>query len=124
MDDEDEKNLPPPNDKFEIVSVPLGSDQTIEVHHKTNLSNVLTQSMTIRFDQEGKYLAQGCHDGKIRIWNVNTGNESYVLNKDMEHPMPTMMVRWRPHQQERNKNVLLAVNADGSLQHWHMTSGK
>lgn len=71
--------------------------------------------MTIQFDPEGKYLAQGCHDGRIRIWNVSTGNESFQLNSNMEFPMPTMMVRWRPQKQLKTKNVLLTVNADGAL---------
>ena len=35
------------------------------------------------------------------------------------------MVRWRPAKSQAiTKNVILTVNADGSLQHWHTTSGK
>lgn len=39
--------------------------------------------------------------------------------------MPTTMVKWRPTNGPGiTKNVLISVNANGSLQHWHTTSGK
>ena len=39
--------------------------------------------------------------------------------------MPTMMVRWRPEASKAiTKNVILSVNANGALEHWHTTSGK
>ena len=50
----------------------------------------------------------------------------YSLNvaKD-ESGMPMTAVRFRPHSSaSKTKNVLLAVNSDGSVQHWHITSGK
>jgi hypothetical protein len=43
----------------------------------------------------------------------------------MEEPMPTTNVKWRPlNGPGVTKNVLISVNANGSLQHWHTTSGK
>jgi len=43
----------------------------------------------------------------------------------MEEPMPTLNLRWRPlNAPGVTKNVLLAVNANGEIQHWHTTSGR
>ena len=47
------------------------------------------------------------------------------MNTDMIDPMPTTQIRWRPATSMAvTKNVLISVNANGSLQHWHTTSGK
>lgn len=35
----------------------------------------------------------GCGDGSIRIFNVFTGKQSYVLNSNMDEPMPTTQIR-------------------------------
>lgn len=81
--------------------------------------------MCVRFDPHDKYLAQGRGDGTVVIWNVHSNKEAFVLNANMEEPMPMMMIRWRPAKSQAiTKNVILTVNADGSLQHWHTTSGK
>ena len=67
----------------------------------------------------------GCGDGTIKIFNVLTGKVSYVLNANMPEPMPTTSIHWRPTTSGSvAKNVLITVNANGSVQHWHTTSGK
>ena len=39
--------------------------------------------------------------------------------------MPTTQLKWRPMaSQAVTKNVIISVNANGALQHWHTTSGK
>ena len=39
--------------------------------------------------------------------------------------MPTTMIKWRPASSTAlSKNVMISVNANGSVQHWHTTSGK
>jgi len=43
----------------------------------------------------------------------------------MEEPMPTTQVRWRPlNAPGITKNVIIATNANGTLYHYHTTSGK
>ena len=84
-----------------------------------------TQTFCVQFDPHDKYLAQGCGDGTIRIYNVFNGKPSFILNKDMNPPNKTVQVRWRPSACNAiTKNVIISVNANGSLQHWHTTSGK
>jgi hypothetical protein len=39
--------------------------------------------------------------------------------------LPTTAIRFRPlNPSIRTKNVFIAANAAGAVQHWHMTSGK
>ena len=39
--------------------------------------------------------------------------------------MPMTQIRWRPATSMAvTKNVIISVNANGALQHWHTTSGK
>ena len=84
-----------------------------------------TQTFCVRYDPLDRYIAQGCHDGTINIYNVFTGKKSFTLNNDMEVPFPTTCIRWRPQTSKAvTKNVILAVNANGSVSHWHTTSGK
>ena len=43
---------------------------------------------TLKFDPEDKYLAAGCSDGSIRIYNLFTGNISYFLTNDKNLMLP------------------------------------
>ena len=111
--EEEEENLLPLSKDFDLQQA-RGSD--IKVQHRFTLGDLDSQTMCVRFDPHDKYIAQGCHDGKIRIYNVFTGKESFVLNKSMEQPMPCMMVRWRPAKSQAiTKNVIISVNANGAL---------
>ena len=47
----------------------------------------------MRFDPNDKYIAAGCHDGSIKIYNVLTSKLSYILNNNMDEPMPTTMIK-------------------------------
>ncbi len=77
----------------------------------------------MRFSPDGKFLAAGCGDGAIRVFNAATGKLSYNLNVNNASEMPCTSVRFRPAG-ARTKNVLLSVNSDGVAQYWHITSGK
>ena len=86
---------------------------------------------SVRFDPQDKYLAIGCEDGSIKIFNVSNSKLVYTLNQKKsdssgeEEKRPSTCIRWRPTiGSARTKNVLISVHADGSVQHWHTTSGK
>lgn len=79
----------------------------------------------VRFDYNDKYIAASKADGSIQIFNMFTQKQSYVLNEQNEQKMPTTVLRWRPLAAPGvTKNVLIATSADGSLMHFHTTSGK
>jgi WD40 repeat protein len=63
------------------------------------------QTFCVRFDPNDKYIAAGksrvalteyvgCGDGSIRIFNVFTGKQSYILNNSMDEPMPTTNIKY------------------------------
>ena len=90
---------------------------------------------SIQFDTDTKYLAAGITDGSIEIYNLFTGELSYALNRDEknEELMPTFLeikypvtcLRWRPGRGlGKKQSVLVNASPDGSLRHWHATSGK
>lgn len=85
-----------------------------------------SEVFTLRFSPDGKFLAAGCGDGAVRVYNSNSGRLAYELsnNSSSSELLPTTAIRWRPPGASKTKNVLLAANADGSVSHWHITSGK
>ena len=63
------------------------------VKHKFTLGDTSTPTYCVRFDYNDKYIAASCGDGTIRIFNVLTQKQSYILNQDMCEKMPTTIVR-------------------------------
>lgn len=89
------------------------------------MGTVDTPTYCVRFDHNDKYVAAAKGDGSIEIYNLFTGKRSYICNEGMENAMPTTVLRWRPHDAPGvTKNVMLATNAEGSLMHFHTTSGR
>ena len=92
---------------------------------KFSIADCEAEVFCCRFSPDGKYLAAGCADGAIRVYTVLNGKLSFTLNVDNAEALPMCSLRFRPMtSSSRTKNVLLAVSADGSAQHWHVTSGR
>lgn len=92
---------------------------------KVTISDNTSEVFCVRFSPDGKYLAAGCGDGSIRVFNAQYGNTAYNLQTGSSVALPTTSIRFRPlNPSIKTKNVLIAANAAGSVQHWHMTSGK
>ena len=116
----------------EIASVLAGLGD----YMPANLSKKLTPNMDIdtlqpnvqvfcvRWSPDAQFLAAGSEDGVIRVYN-SKGQQAYELNSAPNSNLPTTCVRFRPlNRDSKTKNVLISANADGSVQHWHMTSQK
>lgn len=111
--------------KMENVSISAGSSSTATLVPKVTISDLTSEVFTIRFSPDGKFLACGCGDGAIRVFNSQNGSLAYSLQGGSSVALPTTALRFRPvTPTTRTKNVFLAANAAGSVQHWHMTSGK
>lgn len=111
--------------KMENVSVSAGSSSTATLVPKVTISDLTSEVFTVRFSPDGKFLACGCGDGAIRVFNSQNGSLAYSLQGGSSVALPTTALRFRPvTPTTRTKNVFLAANAAGSVQHWHMTSGK
>lgn len=92
---------------------------------KITISDNTSEVFCVRFSPDGKFLAAGCGDGAIRVFNTQTGHLAYNLQGGSNASLPTTAIRFRPiTASTRTKNVFLAANATGVIQHWHMTSGK
>lgn len=92
---------------------------------KLTISENSSEIFSVRFSPDGKFLAAGCGDGAIKIFNVSNGKVAYNLEGGSSVALPTTCIRFRPvTPSNRTKNVFLSANAAGSVQHWHMTSGK
>ena len=68
--DKEEENQTPVSEKFTLEQV---KNSQVKVSHRYTLGSLETQTFCVRFDPHDKYIAQGCSDGTIRIFNVFTG---------------------------------------------------
>lgn len=100
-------------------------ESSYEIVPKVTISNNTSEVFCVRFSPDGKFLAAGCGDGAIRVFNVGNGKIAYSLEGGSNVALPTTAIRFRPvTASSRTKNVFLSANAAGAVQHWHMTSGK
>ena len=85
---------------------------------------------SVRFDLEDKYLACGCGDGSIDIFNVLTGKlTQHIVASSEEHKTAVMGLRWREHRVisetgTKTINYLLACYSDGSIHQYQIPPGK
>jgi len=116
-----------------VVSTPTAEGKDDDDYVPKKLSSRLTitdnpsEVFIVKFSPDGKLIAAGCGDGAVRVYNATNGRLSYSLNvgRASGEGLPMTSLRFRPPTAaSKTKNVLLAVNADGSAQHWHVTSGK
>ena len=90
-----------------------------------DISDNPAEVFVTKFSPEGNLLAAGCGDGAIRVFQTNTGRLAYNLNVNNGSGLPTTAICFRPASGvSKTRNVLLSVNSDGSVQHWHVTSGR
>ena len=98
------------------------------VEHIMTLMDTEDEIFCCKYDPTDKYIACGCGDGAVRVFNTLTGKMAFLLanpNKYDELLFPITCLRWRPITPDmKTKNVLVACSADGSIFHWHVTSGK
>ena len=101
---------------------------TIRVEHMVTLMDSEDEVFWLKYDPTDKYIACGCADGAIRVFNIHTGKMAFLLPNPKKYDdflMPVTWLRWRPTTSEmKTKNILVAGAADGSIYHWHVTSGK
>ncbi|KAF4654305.1 hypothetical protein FOL47_010038 [Perkinsus chesapeaki] len=80
----------------------------------------------VRFSPDDSLLAASTSNGLIKIYNCRTGKEVYTLHP---HPkgdvvQPVTQLRWRPEgSSAKTKKVLVSVNSEGVVSHWHVTTG-
>ena len=93
---------------------------------KLTISDNRSEVFCVKFSPDSNFLAAGCGDGGIRVFSTQSGILSYNLQAGSSIALPTTAIKFRPPDGtgSRTKNVFIAANAAGAVQHWHMTSGK
>ncbi|EER17247.1 wd-repeat protein, putative [Perkinsus marinus ATCC 50983] len=79
----------------------------------------------VRFSPDNTLLAVSTSNGLIKIYNCRDGKEIYTLQSPRtgEVIQPVTQIRWRPMgSSAKTQNVLVSVNAEGVVSHWHVTS--
>ena len=105
-------------------STPTGQLSSKKIVPHLDISDNPSEVFVSKFSPDGTMLAAGCGDGAIRVFDANTGKLNYNLNI-AANALPTTALAWRPTTEaSRTRNALIAANADGAVQHWHVTSGR
>ena len=86
-----------------------------------DISDNPSEVFVSKFSPDGALLAAGCGDGAVRVFDAETGRLNYNLNI-AARTLPTTALCFRPATEtSRTRNVIISANADGSVQHWHIT---
>jgi COMPASS component SWD3 len=100
-------------------------DSQFKLAPRLTISGNTSEIFCVKFSPDGNFVAAGCGDGAIRVFNSQTGALAYNLQAGSNVALPTTSIKFRPvTATTRTKNVIIAANAVGTVQHWHMTSGK
>jgi COMPASS component SWD3 len=112
--------------QFEDTAYTAPSEEShFKLAPRLTISGNTSEIFSVRFSPDGSFIAAGCGDGAIRCFNTQTGALAYNLQGGSNIALPTTAIKFRPvTATTRTKNVLISSNAAGTVQHWHMTSGK
>ncbi|KAG9389926.1 WD domain G-beta repeat [Carpediemonas membranifera] len=110
---------------------PVNKETTItngsepELYQRTTISGTKSEVFCVKFAPDGHMIATGCGDGSIRIFHSASGRLVYQFAAGDANAFATTSLAFRsPVAGSKTRNVLLSGNAEGYVQHWHVTSGK
>eukprot|EP01006_Ploeotia_vitrea_P007897 TRINITY_DN18475_c0_g1_i1.p1 TRINITY_DN18475_c0_g1~~TRINITY_DN18475_c0_g1_i1.p1 ORF type:complete len:349 (-),score=-27.60 TRINITY_DN18475_c0_g1_i1:81-1127(-) len=105
--------------------------QNYKLAPKITISHRDTDIYCVQYSPDGNFLTAGCGDGSIRIYNALTGREVNKLVDPNSIGCPVTCIRFRPQSDDtsnnsnhKSRNVFIAANTAGLVQHWHLSSGK
>ena len=109
-----------------VVNQPL--DEQRALFYQTSFGESDTPVHTCKFSLDDTFLACGYGDGAVRIYNLDRGRKVVTLQNftgPEDEVMPVTALQWRPETSfSKTANVLVSAQADGSIKHWHTSSGK
>ena len=95
----------------------------------SNISHALTISvgdcevLSTRWSPDDTLLSAANSDGTVQIYDpIGTPINTLLCYQSLRYPVTS--VRWRPLTSSKTKNILLATTCDGSIYHFHVSSGK
>lgn len=124
-DDGSELELPMPQRRPQAAPPPPRAPlQLPHLKQQWEATEQPAEVFTVRFSADSTLVAAGLGNGNVHIYQGRTGRLSYQLATSTKG-FPLTAMRFRPTSASaKTRNVLLTANADGSVQHWHVTSGK
>ena len=92
----------------------------------------------IKFSPDEEFFACGLGNSKVKVYSIRSNTQVNSLENPLQNSVPATSVAFRPnHSSFKTKSVLavacifhfnwrliLYIDADGKIRHWHYTSGK
>eukprot|EP01137_Pigoraptor_chileana_P033053 Opistho-2@23418 len=98
---------------------------TGRIQHKYAFGENGSELFSVRFSPDSLFVAIGCGNGSVKVFNTQTGKLTFILDdKDEQMRLPATCLRWRPVMDGETKNHLLVSYATGKYRQWHATSNK
>ncbi|KAG9392256.1 WD repeat-containing protein [Carpediemonas membranifera] len=95
-----------------------------ELYQRTVISGTKSDVFCVKFAPDGHMVAAGCGDGAIRLFHSASGRLVYQFSVGVAQFATTSLAFRSPIAGSKTRNILLSGNAEGYVQHWHVTSGK
>ena len=87
-------------------------------HMKPHVINffgdIHTQVFTLSVSNNSKYVAAGCDNGDVKVYNIETGKILMMGNTSRLSGYPNTAVKWRPN----STKEFAACNCDGTIK-WY-----
>lgn len=84
-------------DDFDIENG--SSNSKIKLIPRITISENTGEVFSCKFSDDGQFLAAGCGDGAIRVFNSGTGVMSFNLQGGSNVSLPTTAMNFRPNNQ-------------------------
>ena len=94
----------------------------VSIAHQLTMQTGDSEIFSVRWSPDDLVLAGAASDGTVKIVSAN-GESLQSLPCYQNLPFPVTSVRWRPSG-GKTRNIVLACTCDGSMYHYHVSSGK
>ena len=106
-----------------FINIPYGKAKTMNMVGQPLkfFDNNCSAVRCMAFDKLGVHVAQGCFDGKVKVFSPFTGKLQYVFsNSDEGVPSSVTCLKWHPI----NQDLFVFTTSDGTIQQRRLKDGK
>ncbi|KAJ8322879.1 hypothetical protein QVD99_007434 [Batrachochytrium dendrobatidis] len=85
-----------------------------------------TEIYSVKFSFDDEFIVAACGNASINVFSTRTNaRELELIPSGMKTILPCTSLAFRPDNATyKNKSILVAAYADGSIRHWHYTTGQ
>ncbi|KAL2918545.1 hypothetical protein HK105_201946 [Polyrhizophydium stewartii] len=103
----------------------IDGEETDREPRCSGLLKVDSEIYSLKFSSDEAYLALASGDARISVFSMQSNTRELVLDPTLSDRVPCTSLCFRPDAAAfKNKSILAAAYADGSIRHWHYTSGQ